>query len=183
MRAPPSARLGPAYATLERGSLFLAGSLQARAQAGEQSLRGPGGAKVVGNGLRELDRFLSLLLDAAADGILASEFDRSSYARQSNVANKLDLFYRLLGETPPDGRQLRAIGRVRACLHHCRGVVHDPTLWADLRLATGQMMHVEQAGPAERLSVSFVELAQICRFYGRAGADLMAACGERIAVP
>jgi hypothetical protein len=174
LRSGSALRLATAYATLERGTAFLARSLEGRADVGTQALTGPGGAKVVGNGLRELDRFLSLLLDAAADGIDAADLDRSAFARQNNVANKIDLFYRLAGGTPPDVRRLRAIGRVRACLHHCRGIVHDSRLWEDLRLATGSDPSMDLAKAAERLNISFVELSEICRFYAQCGDDLIA---------
>jgi hypothetical protein len=184
--APATARIAAAYGTLERGSAFLARSLQARARAGQAAMSGAGGAKVVGNGLRELDRFLGLLLDAAADAVSNPEFDRQGFSRLSNVANKLDAFYRLAGLTgmaARDAERLRAIGRVRSCLHHCRGVVHDPSVWDDLRVATDIRSCAEYSKTPDRLTVSFAELAQICRFYAQVGSGLVATCSRNCTVP
>jgi hypothetical protein len=176
-------RLNRAYTTLVRGSDFLSRSLQARAEIGQDSLAGAGGAKVVGNGLRELDRFLSLLLDEAAAAICPADFDGAGFVRSHNVANKIDAFYDLAGAGSSDTDRLRAIGRVRACLHHCRGIVHDPSLWRDLRVAAGDGPRDGLPKPADRLTVTFDELGRICGFYARSGAGLMAACHAIARIP
>jgi len=178
-----AARLGRAYGTLARGSAFLAASLRARAGTGQDGLPGASGAKVVGNGLRELDRFLSLLLDEAAGTVCSPGFDQRDFARQNNVANKIGTFYGLAGLDRPDVRRLRAIGRVRVCLHHCRGVVHDFALWDDLSTAAGDLPGRPRLDPPERLAVTFEDLARICEFYAQSGAGLIAVCGGTDPVP
>jgi hypothetical protein len=175
--------LGRAYSTLARGSGFLAQSLRVRAKPGAAGLTGAGGAKVVGNGLRELDRFLNLLLDEAAVTILPPDFDHVAFARRHNVASKIGDLYGLAGLAAPDAGRLRAIGRVRACLHHCRGVVHDPLLWDDLGIAAGKGSESRRHDPAERLAVSFGELGRICAFYAQSGDGLVAACRAIAPVP
>lgn len=176
-QAPDTHRLIAAHRTLVRGSAFLAHSLRARAcenGEGGGTIAGPGGAKVVGNGLRELDRFLSLMIDEAACIVAPAGFDKAAFARRRNVADKIRRFHILAGIDPADDARLRAIGRVRDCLHHCRGIVHDAGLHDDLRIAGGGV--AERPTADARLAVSFDALSRICGFYAAAGAGLVAAC-------
>lgn len=174
-----SERLASAHDTLLRGSGFLASSLRARAQGnrgGGGSIAGPVGAKVVGNGLRELDRFLSLLIDEAAGAIAPDGFDKAAFARRRNVADKMRRFHVMAGSADGDCERLRAIGRVRECLHHCRGVVHKAGLRDDLRMAARGRRRVRPDNEPERLTVSFDQLLGICLFYAEAAERLVAAC-------
>lgn len=176
--------LESAYRTLIRGSAFLAASLQARATGG----RGGGdvlpdarGAKVVGNGLRELDRFLCLLLDEAVQRVAPPTFDHLAYARRNNVARKARDFHGVAGLAHADEARLRAIGRVRACLHHCRGIVHNPALFGDVRIAAASCGGEDRRG--RRLELTFDDLARICRFYAEFAAVLMAVCSADRRIP
>jgi hypothetical protein len=181
--AEGQARLHAAYGTLKRAAEFLSVSLRERAAAGTDDLPHVGGAKVIGNGLRELDRFLCLLLDeAVAMMALPAGFDRSAFVRQTNAANKLSAFCRLAELDAPQADRLRAIGRVRNCLHHCRGIVHDPAIYADLNIAASSSIDSTSAA-APRLSVTFDDLARICRFYIEAGAGLIEVCRVKPCIP
>lgn len=75
-------------------------------------------ARVTANALRELDRFLNLLLDAAAEhaGLHADGGRR-------HTPNKLQAFQAAFGAPDPHHHALMSIGRARDCLFHCRGVV------------------------------------------------------------
>jgi hypothetical protein len=177
-------RLATAHRTLIRGGAFLAESLQARAvggRSGGDALSGPGGAKIVGNGLREMDRFLCLLLDEAARQVAPPDFDHADYSRRNNAAAKLRVFYALSGHTASGEDQLRAIGRVRACLHHCRGIVHDPAVHADLAAASSSVRPRNIEG--SRLVISFDDLAAICNFYIECAAVLMRVCRADPRIP
>jgi hypothetical protein len=177
-------RLEIAFRTLIRGSAFLAASLQARAtggRGGSDVLAGPGGARVIGNGLRELDRFLCLLLDEAVRCIAPEGFDHTSYARRTNAAAKVRHFHVAAGLTGGDDERLRAIGRVRACLHHCRGIVHDPAVYRDLQAAT-TAPGGEDPGE-ERLKITFDDLARICEFYAESAVVLMGICRPDFPIP
>jgi hypothetical protein len=176
--------LAAAYRTLIRACTFLAESLQARAlhgRDGSDVLRGAGGARVVGNGLRELDRFLCLLLDEAVARVAPPGFDRRAYQRRRNAAIKLREFHRLTGSDSLDGARLRAIGRLRACLHHVSGIVHDPGLYRDVRIAAGTSG--DAAPSALRLPITFDDLAAICRFYAALAGTIIAACDRAEPVP
>jgi hypothetical protein len=156
--------------------MFLPASLQARARggkAGNDWLPDAGGARVIGNGLRELDRFLCLLLDEAMRGVAPLCFDHRGYARRTNAAAKLRDFHKLAGIAAADEQRLRAIGRVRDCLHHCRGIVHDPALYGDL----GRAARAAPNGGGPRLQIAFDDLAGICNFYAECGAVVRAVSG------
>lgn len=79
-------------------------------------------SKVIGNGLRELDRFLNLLVDAAVR-------ERSEWVtpKQWNTANKLRGFRQESADTRDEYRRVVALGRSRNSLFHCSGIArhHD----------------------------------------------------------
>ena len=89
---------------------------------------------MLGNQLRELDRLLSIWLDA-----LDSTLDDSdpAFARLRNTPNKLCLIEARLGSATAAHLRLRAIGRIGACLHHCSGRIHDSRIHDDVALAHG----------------------------------------------
>jgi hypothetical protein len=84
--------------------------------------------RLTGNALRELDRFLNLLIDAASVRVgMAAGPDRR------HAPNKLGALSAAIGgdvgfdaELAADRTLLMAVGRVRDCLHHCGGVVMRP---------------------------------------------------------
>jgi hypothetical protein len=85
-------------------------------------------SKAIANGLRELDRFLNLLVDAAFRE--RGEFDNPN---QWNTANKLQRFRRDAVGAEDDIGRLVALGRSRNSLFHCGGVARhqdrdDPRL-------------------------------------------------------
>ncbi len=71
-------------------------------------------ARYLANCLGELDRFLHHLLDAISPPV---------GPRRHNAALKLAALLAHDLVTPDDQRRLRALGRSRACLRHCRGLV------------------------------------------------------------
>ncbi|WCT72796.1 hypothetical protein PQ455_14290 [Sphingomonas naphthae] len=156
LRSP--AALHRAHATLARGTAFFA----ARDWASDGTH-----ARVIGNGLRELDRFLNLLLDEVA-ALAGAVEDRAGFVRQTNAANKLAT---LLGPASLHGDRLRAIGRVRAALFHCGGRAHRPGLVADFALALGR---AGDGAPFAMLVVAAGDMALICAFYDRITAELLA---------
>ena len=169
-----------ADATLRRGTRFLGGGLSA-SHAGKGIPPHGGRARVIGNALRELDRFLSLLIDAAALHLDVAARDRATLAAAHNTARKLGLIRHHLRLGHPDDAALRSIGRMRACLFHTAGIVRagnprsTPTAgWGDpgralptpapMRLAIGL-----------RIDVTTTDLARICHFYDRIADDLLRA--------
>lgn len=108
-----------AHATLRNGAAFLAEWMVAQDAAGSHA--GPHGhrrrSRVIANGLRELDRFLNLLVDEACwrHGLPAQP-------RQRNTANKLGSFRAALGLELAERPQLEALARTRDLLFHCNGM-------------------------------------------------------------
>ena len=117
-----------AHATLRAAALFLgADDLRPRRSVAPN--------KVVGNGLRELDRFLSILIDEVAVQASRDAATLDRLRSRRNTANKLRMLQAMLGRRHhPDHRRLRALGRSRDCLFYCDGRVRR----ADVR--SGQMM-------------------------------------------
>ena len=167
-----------AHATLRAAALFLgADDLSPRRSVAPN--------KVVGNGLRELDRFLSILIDEVA--VQASRDDAALDRLRSrrNTANKLRMLQAMLGRRHhPDHRRLRALGRSRDCLFYCDGRVRR----ADVR--SGQMMTAgwPSHGAADagdlmttplggRLAVRRGDIDDVCRFYARVADELLAVAG------
>ena len=164
-----------ADATLRRGTRFFGDGLSA-ARGGAC---GAGRAKVIGNGLRELDRFLSLLIDAAAVQMALADDDRAALERGRNTARKLWLLRQGHALASPDDAPLRAIGRMRDCLFHTGGVVRHngarsaPTAgWAHPDAPSGAGMVRLATGLA--IDVSAQDLRRIGRFYDRIADDLRA---------
>jgi hypothetical protein len=138
---------------------------------------GPFRARTLANGLRELDRFLSLLIDEAAERASLGCMDRPDFARQRNTANKLRHVRAALGLESPDHERLRAIGRSRDRLFHSA----PPMKGVDSRHVPGWLA---AAGLEERrrTETMAVELRRICRLYDRLAAELLEACAP-LALP
>jgi hypothetical protein len=170
--------LNAALATLNAGTLFLGAGLGDTPDPGERrAIEGRYRAKVIGNGLRELDRFLSIAIDEAAT-LIAPDLDLS---RTRNTANKLRTFRIATGATSPEHDRLRAIGRSRDCLFHCGGIVQRGDRRGGALMTAGwPPSDADSASPGrvlaigDRLSVAPIDLDRVCRFYD-AIADALAA--------
>jgi len=169
-----------ASSTLFRGAAFLGACLRAPiahdVESGSPAIDGRYRAKVIGNGLRELDRFLNLLIDAVstAEGLPVRP-------GQHNTANKLSA-YRAARSLPnhDDGR-LRALGRSRDCLFHCGGRVQR----GDRRGATtmtvgwpGYGAPLDRVTVGQDLTVTRGDLDDVCLFYRRIAHDLCGGVGR-----
>lgn len=164
-----------AHRTLRRGTVFLGTGPGRGGWAGS-----PLQAKVLGNGLRELDRFLSVLLDELAHASGFDELEIGRLTRTRNTASKLAILCERLGLPRPDLARWRALGRCRDCLFYTRGVVRR----ADVR--SGRVMTLGWPGKrggagggdlvalGEPLTIADDDLAWICDFYDRIAAELVA---------
>jgi hypothetical protein len=128
-------------------------------------------ARLLGNQLRELDRFLNILIDE-----VASSRGVASRVGERNTANKLARFRRTLALDDPDHARLIALGRARECLFHCRGQVG--------RTATGLTVGWPGEAPrrfeaGEELTMSPQDLAGIGGFYLDIADGLLAAASWR----
>jgi len=168
-----SDRLGRAHVTLAAGCAFLMRTVEGRTASPAAVY-----ARLQGNRLRELDRFLSILLDETAQAVHGPGHDASGYARLRNTPNKLRLvagMQRRAGSATVSMEiRLRAIGRISACLNHCSGVVHAPGLHRDVLLAggrAGEALAVSRTiGPvSDKLRLSPETLHAIALFYREIG--------------
>lgn len=169
-----------AAATLFRGAAFLGGCLRAPVahDTGTRSLAIAGRyrAKVIGNGLRELDRFLNLLIDAAsnAEGLPVRP-------GQHNTANKLSAYRAAKSLPHDDGDRLRALGRSRDCLFHCGGRVGRGDRRDGIAMTVGWPARAGCDAPLDRVmigqdvKVTRGDLDDVCLFYCRIAREL---CGS-----
>ncbi|MGK6356218.1 hypothetical protein ACMGDH_13460 [Sphingomonas sp. DT-207] len=170
-----SGGLTRAHATLDRGARFLSAGLRPQQDAAPAAIAGRYRAKVIGNGLRELDRFLNLLLDEAS---LRIGFP--ARPGQRNTANKLRQFRIATGvDREGDLERLHALGRSRDCLFYSGGIVtrgdfrSGPSMtagWSGPDLAKG----LRRFGVGEELEVTAADLAGICAFYEALAAEVVA---------
>lgn len=175
MLLSPEGELARAHATLERGAHFLGQGL-ALAPGAPRAISGRYRAKVIGNGLRELDRFLCHLVQAVAvvRGIALPE-------RERNTANKIARLRRSLALADPDRARLLALGRTRDCLFHCGGMVRRP----DMRGGSTMTIAWHGAGEpvlrrallGERLEPSASELLEISLYYRALAEQLLNEAG------
>lgn len=141
-------------------------------------------SRLTGNRLRELDRFLSVLLDEVAGSWGAAGHDGRSFARWRNTPRKLGHVHAMMGMdragVTRDEARLRAIGRISACLHHCAGTIHAPGLHRDLLLAQGREAAAAFASPPPGLlRLSPDAIGAIGRFYRALGDALVAGLPQR----
>lgn len=163
------AGMARAYATLLRGADFLANGLRTPSanslKTASSPIHGRCRARVIGNALRELDRFLNLIADEAA------HFTGSPPAPgQRNTANKLR-DAAMLRLSCRDYARLRALGRSRECLFHCNGQVTHGDVRGDPIMTAGWPESDHLDAPLRRVSVgdelvvTANDLAEICGFY------------------
>lgn len=167
----PSGTLRQAHDTLVAGCRFL-GSGRAGTDGGRPD--GRLRARVIGNGLRELDRFLNLLI-----GEVALRLAVPMPTDEHHTANRLRRLRHALGLADPDHARLMAIGRSRACLFHCWGMVRRADQPGDTGMTSGWwaddgMVRALRIVPlGDRLAVSGTDLAEICRFYEILAGELL----------
>lgn len=173
-RSTRQTRHETAGVTLTRAARFLGAGLATvgeRADAhSPRAIEGACRAKVIGNSLRELDRFLNLLIDEKAALLAPEGFDHAGFARRRNAASKLrDLHAMMPRPVPQNPRailihdHLRRIGRWRDCMFHCGGVVRR------------RYRRIEDQGAVaigDRLVLTPNDLTDICLFYEDVAADL-----------
>jgi len=172
-----------AASTLFRGAAFLGACLRTPiAQEGESrspAIVGRYRAKVIGNGLRELDRFLNLLIDAASDaeGLAVRP-------GQHNTANKLAAYRAAMALPNDDDRRLRALGRSRDCLFHCGGRVrrgdrrNGSTMTVGWSGQPGRDLPLDRVTIGQQLTVTRGDLDDVCRFYRRIAHELCSAASQ-----
>lgn len=168
-----------AHATLRAGCAFMIRHAGDRAGA-EHGLPAFAYSRLVGNRLRELDRFLSVLIEEGCRCLGDARHDARAFARLRNTPYKLRLLEAMLGRPSGDEARLRAIGRVGACLCHCAGTIRRPGLGEDVRLAGGAVG--ADAIPAEacaRLDLPPRAIRSISDFYRTIGDRLLVAALRR----
>lgn len=171
-----------ASSTLFRGAAFLGACLRAPiahpVESGSPAIAGRYRAKVIGNGLRELDRFLNLLIDAAstAEGLPVQPGQR-------NTANKLSAYRTAKSLPNHDGDRLRALGRSRDCLFHCGGRVQRGDRRGAMAMTVGWPAEAGCDAPLDRvrigqdLTVTRGGLDDVCLFYRRIAHELCGTVG------
>jgi hypothetical protein len=129
--------------------------------------------RVTANHLRELDRFLSVLLEEIARTIGGPEHDADRFERANSTARMLRIVERITG-TPSDAHlRLRAIGRIAQRLRRDQRPAKAHLLASDMLLASGGAPSGTggQAGGGLRLSREAVQSISI--FYRDLGDRLM----------
>lgn len=103
-----------AFANLDRGIRFVRANAHPTGQYA---------TRVLANHLRELDRLLSLLIDAVSREMIAARRMAGYFPPQRNTAAKYARLCTLLAQPNPEDDRLRAIGRSRNCLFYTGGIV------------------------------------------------------------
>lgn len=126
---------------------------------------------MIGNGLRELDRFLNVLI-----GEIARSCGVPLPHGQDNTANKLRCLRQAMGTPDPDHVRLRAFGRTRDCLSHCAGTVGRGDARDGAALTTGWRgdSGLRRVAVGAELTVSAGDLADACSFYEELAGRLVA---------
>lgn len=129
-------------------------------------------ARLLGNRLRELDRFLSVLIDETLCVTTGGGGDRAAARDVRNTARKLRQLDIMAG---PDDARLRAIGRIAAVFRHCDGLIHNVSIHDDMRLADGlQPLAASMGERGTRLHMAPMTIVAICDFYREIGGRLLA---------
>ncbi len=137
--------------------------------------------RVTANRIRELDRFLAVLLNDTAGQISGAGHDAEMFDRISNTSKKLLAVEQLVGMAAADHDRLRAMGRIAARLrgpsHHWRAA----SLIADMGIAGGE---IKEGGKADLSYGKAViplslNLATISSFYQDIGRRVIQEVGNK----
>lgn len=169
MSSPAAVAL--AYTTLTNGTRFLRDRAIPATLAAPWPESGidPVRARYLGNCLAELDRFLLVLFDALGPA-----------ERQPgrNAANRLIVHRVPDPSLQEDQWRLRALGRSRACLRYCGGVVRRSddrfVPWMTAGWTDPQTALLQRYALGSRLAPGSAELIGICQFYDALAAGLAA---------
>lgn len=173
MASSAPAATAAAHVLLQRGAEFLSGAFAERVTTGSDDRAGVR-ARVLGNGLREMDLFLRNLLAAVVPPSAGPAPPPRNTARSFRLAaDRLNL-----AECP--AARLQALGRSRNCLYHEHGIVgradaDDPTSmaigWWDAR-ADGPALR--RVGIGTRITLNRDDVVDVACFYGSLGDALIA---------
>jgi len=129
--------------------------------------------RLAGNCLKELDRFLAILIDEHAQSAEAPSRHGASAEGDADTARKLSRIKAVKGRFPADVLRLRAIGRVRAFATGHSPVSPGTRLAHDLAIAAhGQGLVPTRHGATPVISDQ--ALAAIAEFYLSLTASLQA---------
>ncbi|MHA6721179.1 hypothetical protein ACX40Y_17230 [Sphingomonas sp. RS6] len=165
-----AAELDRAYRTLCRGARFVAGPMGQAATRPESvvPISHQHRSKWIGNGLRELDRFLHHLLDA-----FAHAHGLGTAPAQRNGANKLRALHAALGRGGDDYARLLALGSTRACLFRCDGILRSRAMAAACWIGLGRAGTPPVPDSGMMLVVVPMDLQGVGQFYQRLADDLV----------
>jgi hypothetical protein len=159
--------LARAHGTLRGGASFFAGWLPPGVSVTHEHR-----SKVIANGLRELDRFLNILVDE-----VSLRHGLPVLPGRRNTANKLRDLRTALGLPHDDHERLLALGRSRDCLFHCGGTVARGDTPQARAMTLGWP---EEAGRSLRrvpvgrpVVVMRADIESVCRFYRQMADDLI----------
>jgi len=127
-------------------------------------------AKVIGNGLRELDRFLDVLI-----GEVARSCGVPLPRERRDTANRLRILRTAMAMTDADHARLRAFGRTRECLFHCAGIVRRGDTRDAAMLTTGwrDAEGLRRVPVGDELVVSAGDIADACNYYEALAGQLL----------
>jgi len=144
-----------AHATLVAGCLFVATQARLEAIAATDH---PAHARMTGNRLHELDRFLSVLIDEVATLQGLPSEDTHFFFRMRNTPEKLRRLKAGSTACRESGQRLRAVGRISAYLRYCRDGLPRPRLARDIGIAAGEgvceTMACSAVGPSLMISIT-----------------------------
>lgn len=128
-------------------------------------------ARLTGNRLHELDRFLSVLIDEVA--LLRGKTSGDpQFAKMRNTPNKLRRLGPVLSLRGDVPQRLSAIGRICAYLRHCGKDVSRVAWTGDMAIARGDRDHAidafDHAGESRIEASTLVAIAGVYRMVGDA---------------
>jgi hypothetical protein len=160
--------VGNAYQTLQRGTRMLAELAAGATLAGPWPDRTAtcSRTRFVGNCLRELDRFLIVLMNEMADAP-----DAPSAPLPRNAALRIAAMAADRWDSSADERRLRALGRTTASFNYCRGVALRPDAvdgeWMTSGWIEPSTRTLKRYRLGERLAPSGQDLVGVSLFYRR----------------